>query len=57
MLSKIKFFKLSEHGAITVDWVVLCAAVAGLAVLIILSTTEGTIGLANATKSAMSDGI
>ena len=46
MLYKIKRYKADETGAITVDWVVLTAAVIGLATLMysILSQSLSTSG-------------
>ncbi|TNF22508.1 MAG: hypothetical protein EP318_03480 [Rhodobacteraceae bacterium] len=32
MLNYIKTFRKDENGAVTVDWVVLCAAIVGLAI-------------------------
>lgn len=32
MLNYIKNFRKDENGAVTVDWVVLCAAIVGLAI-------------------------
>ena len=49
MLNMIKNFKNDESGAVTVDWVVLTAAVVGLALLVIsqvggaITTAGGTI--------------
>ena len=43
MLNKFKTFACSEDGAVTVDWVVLTAAVCGLAVAAITSI-EGATG-------------
>jgi len=37
MWSKLKNFRASEDGAVTVDWVVLTAAVVGLAGAVIVS--------------------
>ena len=42
----IKFWK-SPSGAVTVDWVVLCAAVVSLAVLMVVTMTTGTVELAD----------
>ncbi len=47
MLSKLIKFWRSPSGAVTVDWVVLCAAVVSLAVLIVVSMTTGTVDLAD----------
>jgi len=48
MLKKLKLFARSEDGAVTVDWVVLTAAVCGLAVAAILSIqgATGSVGTA-----------
>lgn len=42
MLNKFKTFARDEDGAITVDWVVLTAAVCGLAVAAIVSINGAT---------------
>ena len=42
MLSKIKLFARDEDGAVTVDWVVLTAAVCALAVAAIVSINGAT---------------
>ncbi|OAN74030.1 hypothetical protein A8B82_18550 [Sulfitobacter sp. EhC04] len=41
MLRKLKQFRKSERGAVTVDWVVLTAAVVSLAVVIVLTIHNG----------------
>jgi Flp pilus assembly pilin Flp len=44
MTSKVQAFLKSEDGAVTVDWVVLTAAIVGLALIVaipIFSATEG----------------
>lgn len=41
MLNKIKTYMTAEDGAVTVDWVVLTAAVVGLAVVSILAIQGG----------------
>ena len=48
MLNIIKSFSRSEEGAVTVDWVVLTAAVCGLAVAAIVSIqgATGSVGTA-----------
>ena len=48
MLNKLKTFAHSEDGAVTVDWVVLTAAVCGLAVAAIVSIqgATGSVGTA-----------
>ncbi|TGD64704.1 hypothetical protein EYC08_10560 [Tabrizicola sp. WMC-M-20] len=40
MLNMIKNFKNDESGAVTVDWVVLTAAVVGLALLVVSQLRE-----------------
>jgi uncharacterized membrane protein len=47
MLSKLITFWKSPSGAVTVDWVVLCAAVVSLAVLMVVTMTTGTVELAD----------
>lgn len=47
MMSLLKKFRREETGAVTVDWVVLTAAVCGLAVAAIVSI-EGASGSAGA---------
>ena len=41
MLLKIKQFFAKEDGAVTVDWVVLTAAVVGLGLSVILTVSNG----------------
>jgi len=53
----IKFFKnfsKDEDGAVTVDWVVLTAAVVGLGVAGVASVNTGITGLAGAIDTEMS---
>ena len=40
----IERFMADESGAVTVDWVALAGAMVGLAVLIVLNVTQGTMG-------------
>lgn len=44
----LKRFKRDERGAITVDWVVLTAAVVGLAIAIVVSMQSGALSLTGA---------
>ncbi|MEM6589858.1 MAG: hypothetical protein AAF641_15525 [Pseudomonadota bacterium] len=54
MIKFIKNFRKDEDGAVTVDWVVLTAAVVGLGVAGV-STVQGGIGsLASAIESGVS---
>ncbi|MEL6644290.1 MAG: hypothetical protein AAFQ79_10175 [Pseudomonadota bacterium] len=41
MLKLAKRFKKDEDGAVTVDWVVLTAAIVGLGIAVIASVREG----------------
>ena len=52
----IQNFRVSEDGAVTVDWVVLTAAVVGLVVLAYTNIETGGVGLANNTSTFM-DGL
>jgi Flp pilus assembly pilin Flp len=45
MLKKFKRFWGESEGAVTVDWVVLCAAIVGLTVLISTAMTDNAVGL------------
>lgn len=46
MIQFLKNFVRGERGAVTVDWVVLCAAVVGLALLIVTAMQSGALTLA-----------
>ena len=56
MIKFIKNFRKDEEGAVTVDWVVLTAAVVGLAVAAYTSIETGATGLTSNTASYM-DGL
>jgi Flp pilus assembly pilin Flp len=56
MINFIKNFRKDEDGAVTVDWVVLTAAVVGLAVAAYASIESGASGLTANTASYM-DGL
>lgn len=51
MLNFIKNFRHDEDGAVTVDWVVLTAAIVGLGIAVMLSVGKSTDGLANKISS------
>ncbi len=53
MIKFIKNFRADEDGAVTVDWVVLTAAVVGLAVAAYSSIREGATGLTASTATYM----
>ncbi len=54
MIKFIKNFRKDEDGAVTVDWVVLTAAVVGLAAVAYNGISGGAQGLANNVDSALS---
>jgi Flp pilus assembly pilin Flp len=47
MLNFIKNFRADEDGAVTVDWVVLTAAIVGLGIAIMTSVRSGASDLAS----------
>ena len=47
----VKNFKRDEDGAVTVDWVVLTAAIVGLGIAVLTSVSGGTTGLADKISS------
>ncbi len=51
MLNFIKNFRKDEDGAVTVDWVVLTAAVVGLAGAAYLSIENGSKNLTSSTQT------
>jgi Flp pilus assembly pilin Flp len=46
MLNFIKNFRADEDGAVTVDWVVLTAAIVGLGIAVLASVSDGATDLA-----------
>ena len=50
-----KNFKRDEDGAVTVDWVVLTAAIVGLGIAVLTSVSGGTKGLANKISSNLAN--
>ena len=48
---KLKTFQRDEDGAVTVDWVVLTAAIVGLGIAVLTSVSGGTNALANKISS------
>ena len=50
-----KNFKSDESGAVTVDWVVLTAAIVGLGIAVLTSVGGGTTTLANTVSSSLAD--
>ena len=55
MIGTIKTFFKSDNGAVTVDWVVLTAAVVGLAGAAIISIQGSSDSLGEGTGTYMSD--
>ncbi|WP_037310695.1 Flp family type IVb pilin [Ruegeria halocynthiae] len=53
MIKFIKNFCKDEDGAVTVDWVVLTAAIVGLAAVAYTQVGEGTNQLANDVETAL----
>jgi hypothetical protein len=47
MLHSIRTFATSQSGAVTVDWVVLTAAIIGLGVAVMASVGKGTTALSS----------
>ena len=45
MLNFIKNFRADEDGAVTVDWVVLTAAIVGLGIVVMSTVGNGTTAL------------
>ena len=53
MLNFIKNFRRDEDGAVTVDWVVLTAAIVGLGIAILTSVGNGTTALGSKVSSQL----
>lgn len=47
MLNFIKNFRADEDGAVTVDWVVLTAAIVGLGIAVLATVRDGATNLAD----------
>jgi Flp pilus assembly pilin Flp len=54
MLNFIKNFRNDEDGAVTVDWVVLTAAIVGLGIAVLTSVGGGTTALGNKISASLS---
>ena len=46
MLDLIRTFRADEDGAVTVDWVVLTAAIVGLGIAVLAAVKTGTVNMA-----------
>jgi len=53
MTTAIKTFLNDESGAVTVDWVVLTAAIVGLGIVVLTTVGEGTTTFADKISSHM----
>ncbi|MEM9583416.1 MAG: pilus assembly protein [Pseudomonadota bacterium] len=53
MLNVIKHFALEEDGAVTVDWVILCAGVVSLALAAVGVITDGVDGASSDTEKRL----
>ena len=56
MRNFIKIFRNDESGAVTVDWVVLTAAIVGLGIAVITSVSGGVNGLGDKIEANLSTG-
>ena len=54
-LNLIKTFSNDESGAVTVDWVVLTAAIVGLGIAVIYSVSNGVSGLGTKIETALNE--
>ncbi|WP_368344295.1 Flp family type IVb pilin [Pelagovum sp. HNIBRBA483] len=54
MLNFIKNFRREEDGAVTVDWVVLTAAIVGLGIAVLSSVGAGTTALGDKISGELS---
>lgn len=52
-MQKLAAFLRKDDGAVTVDWIVLCALIVALTVLLTTLMSEGTTGLAKGTSTHM----
>ncbi|MGY6705208.1 Flp family type IVb pilin [Roseinatronobacter sp.] len=55
LFANIKNFAADESGAVTVDWVVLTAAIVGLGIAVIASVQGGVNTLANSISEAVGE--
>ena len=51
--ANIKNFAADESGAVTVDWVVLTAAIVGLGIAVIASVRDGTTSVGDAIQTSL----
>jgi len=55
MLNKFKSFVNDQNGAVTVDWVVLCAGIVALAASIVVAMQSGTLTLSSSVTDMLSN--
>ncbi len=55
MFDFIKTFRADEDGAVTVDWVVLTAAIVGLGIAVLATVEEGAQDLADGIGDELTD--
>ena len=53
--ANIKTFAADESGAVTVDWVVLTAAIVGLGIAVVASVRTGTTSVADLIEDSLTD--
>lgn len=54
--ANIKNFAADESGAVTVDWVVLTAAIVGLGIAVVASVRTGTTAVGSAIQTSLTTG-
>ena len=55
LFANLKSFAANESGAVTVDWVVLTAAIVGLGIAVIASVRNGTASLATDIQNSLTN--
>jgi Flp pilus assembly pilin Flp len=55
LFNLIQNFRADESGAVTVDWVVLTAAIVGLGIAVIAAVRTGTVNLGNNIRDSLSN--
>lgn len=53
---RTRAFLQDEIGAVTVDWVVLTAAIVGLGIAVVAQVRDGSFGMANAVSASLASG-
>ncbi len=56
LFAHIKNFAADESGAVTVDWVVLTAAIVGLGIAVVASVRTGTTSVASEIQTSLEAG-